>query len=187
MATKLRLQRHGRKGKAIFTIVAADSKVKRDGKYIAKIGQYNPNTNPATIDLNFDAALTWMMNGAQPSDTVRAILSYKGVLYKKHLLEGVKKGALTEEQAEAKFEAWMQEKANKIEGKKGSLADAKAKAKAAQLDAERSSVEAKAAAAAQAAAAEATAEVEAEAAEETAEEASTEEAPAAEGEENTEA
>lgn len=185
MATKLRLQRHGRKGKPIFTIVAADSKVKRDGKYIAKIGQYNPNTNPATIDLDFDAALTWMQNGAQPSDTVRAILSYKGVLYKKHLLEGVKKGALTLEQVEAKFDAWLQDKEGKIVGKKENLASAKASAKAAQLEAEKAAVEAKAAAAVQA--------VEAAAVEEVVEEApateeAAEEAPAAEAsEENTEA
>lgn len=188
MATKLRLQRHGRKGKPIFTIVAADSKVKRDGKYIEKIGQYNPNTNPATIDLDFDAALTWMQNGAQPSDTVRAILSYKGVLYKKHLLEGVKKGALTLEQVEAKFDAWLQDKEGKITGKKENLASAKASAKAAQLEAEKASVEAKAAAAVQAAEA-ATAEVAEEVAEEApAVEAAAEEAPAAEAsEENTEA
>ncbi|PTM17341.1 MAG: 30S ribosomal protein S16, partial [Bacteroidetes bacterium] len=104
--------------------------------FIEKLGTYNPNTNPATIDLNFDSALSWVMKGAQPTDTARAILSYRGVMMKKHLLEGVRKGALTEEQAEAKFEAWVSEKENKIEGKVQSLNDAAAASKSARLAAE---------------------------------------------------
>ena len=107
MSVRLRLQRHGRKGHPIFTIVAADSRSRRDGRFIERIGQYNPNTNPATIDLDFDAALRWMNNGAQPSETVRAILSYKGVLMRKHLDEGVRKGALTDEQAQERFDQWL--------------------------------------------------------------------------------
>ena len=92
MATKLRLARHGKKGKPYYHIVAADARAPRDGRYIERIGSYNPNTNPATIDINFDRALDWVLKGAQPTDTVRAMLSYRGVLYKKHLLNGVKKG-----------------------------------------------------------------------------------------------
>jgi small subunit ribosomal protein S16 len=107
MATKIRLQRHGRKGRPIFTIVASDSRVKRDGKYIERLGQYNPNTNPATIDLDFDRALSWILKGAQPTDTARAILRYKGVMMMKHLLDGVRKGAFDEAEAEKRFEAWM--------------------------------------------------------------------------------
>jgi len=114
MPAKIRLSRHGRKGHAFYHIVIADVRAPRDGRYIERIGTYNPNTNPATIDLNFEKALKWLQNGAQPTDTARAILSYKGVLMKDHLLRGVKKGALTEEQAEAKFQAWMKEKEGKI-------------------------------------------------------------------------
>ncbi len=125
MPVKIRLQRHGRKGKPIFTIVAADSRSRRDGRFIEKIGQYNPNTNPATIDLDFDAALRWIQNGAQPSDTCKAILSYKGVLLKKHLIDGVKKGALTPEQVEERFDKWLEEKGAKISGKSESLSKAK--------------------------------------------------------------
>jgi small subunit ribosomal protein S16 len=117
MATRIRLQRHGKKGKAFFHIVAADSRAKRDGKFIEKLGTYNPNTNPATIEINFDSALTWLRTGAELTETARAILSYKGVLYKNHLLNGVKKGALTEEQAEAKFATWTESKDSKISGK----------------------------------------------------------------------
>src|SRR5690606_13144607 len=115
----------GRKSYAFFHIVIADQRSKRDGRFIEKLGVYNPNTNPATIDIDFDRALHWVQTGAQPSDTVRAILSYKGVLLKKHLLDGVKKGALTEEQAEEKFQAWMADKEGKIHGK--AEADRKAK------------------------------------------------------------
>jgi small subunit ribosomal protein S16 len=121
MPAKIRLQRHGRKRYAYYHIVIADSRAPRDGSNVERIGSYNPNTNPATIDLDFDKALTWLNNGAQPTDTVRAILSYKGVLYKKHLLGGVAKGAFTAEEAETRFEAWMTEKANKIQAKKEGL------------------------------------------------------------------
>lgn len=122
MATRIRLQRRGKKGYAFFHIVVADSRAPRDGKFIEKLGYYNPNTNPATIELNFERALYWLNVGAQPTDTARRILSYKGVLYKKHLLGGVKKGALTEEQAEKKFQEWLQQKLAKIEAKKQKLA-----------------------------------------------------------------
>ena len=102
MSTKIRLARHGRKGRPFYHVVIADSRAPRDGRYIEKIGTYNPNTNPATIDLKFDRALYWLMTGAQPTDTASRILSYKGVLLKKHLLEGVKKGAFDEAAAEAR-------------------------------------------------------------------------------------
>jgi small subunit ribosomal protein S16 len=117
MPVKIRLQRHGKKGSAFFHIVIADGRAPRDGKFIEKIGTYNPNTNPATIELNNEKALNWLKNGAQPTDTAKAILSYKGVLLKLHLEKGVGKGALTQEQADAKFENWLQEKQSKIEGK----------------------------------------------------------------------
>jgi len=146
MATRIRLQRHGKKGKAFFHIVAADSRAKRDGKFIEKLGTYNPNTNPATIDINFDRTLNWVQVGAEMSDTARAILSYKGVLYKNHLLKGVIKGALTAEQAEAKFAAWLAEKDSKISGKKDGLAKNAAADKAARLKAETEANAAKAAA-----------------------------------------
>ncbi len=137
MPVKIRLQRHGKKGKPFYWIVAADSRAKRDGKYLEKLGIYNPNTNPATIDLNVDGAVTWLQNGAQPTDTARAILSYKGALLKNHLVGGVRKGALTEEQAEEKFNAWLEEKTNKIQGKSEGLAKAEADAKAKALEAEK--------------------------------------------------
>ena len=105
MATRIRLQRHGKKSKAFFHLVVADSRAKRDGKFIEKLGTYNPNTNPATIEINFDSALTWLRTGAELTETARAILSYKGVLYKNHLLNGVKKGALTEADVETKITA----------------------------------------------------------------------------------
>jgi len=110
MATKIRLQRHGRKGYAFYQIVVADSRAPRDGKCIERIGSYNPNTNPATIDLNFDKALYWLQVGAQPTDTTRNILSREGVFMKKHLLEGVKKGAFDEATAESKFQDWLRNK-----------------------------------------------------------------------------
>lgn len=122
MPVKIRLQRHGKKGFAFFHIVIADGRAPRDGKFIEKIGTYNPNTNPATIELNTEKALTWLKNGAQPTDTARAILSYKGVLLKLHLDKGIAKGALTAEQAEAKFEKWLGDKQGKIEGKVNKLA-----------------------------------------------------------------
>ena len=114
MPVKMRLQRRGKKGKPFFHIVIADGRAPRDGKFIEKIGTYDPVSKPATIDINADKAVQWLRNGAQPSDTVRAILSYKGILYKFHLLKGVDKGALTLEQAEVKFEAWKEMKAAKI-------------------------------------------------------------------------
>ena len=144
MATRIRLQRHGKKGKAFFHLVAADSRAKRDGKFIEKLGVYNPNTNPATIDINFERTLNWVQTGAEMSDTARAILSYKGVLYKNHLLKGIKKGALTAEQVEAKFNAWLAEKDAKITGKKDSLTKKSDQEKAARLKAEAEANEAKA-------------------------------------------
>jgi small subunit ribosomal protein S16 len=122
MPVKIRLTRQGRKKLPFYHIIVADSRAPRDGRYIERIGSYNPISNPATIELNFDRALDWLQKGAQPTDTCRAILKYKGVMIKKHLLEGVKKGALTEEQAEAKFQAWMAEKESKIKAKIDSLA-----------------------------------------------------------------
>ena len=136
MATRIRLQRHGRKGRPIFTIVVADSRSKRDGRFIERLGQYNPNTNPATIDLAFDRALDWVMKGAEASDTARAILSYKGVMMKKHLLGGVSKGALTAEQVEVKFNAWLESKESQITGKVANLVASKEDSKKARLAAE---------------------------------------------------
>jgi small subunit ribosomal protein S16 len=143
MPVKIRLQRHGKKGKPFYWIVAADARSKRDGKYLEKLGAYNPNTNPATIELNVDGAVTWLQNGAQPTDTARAILSYKGALLKNHLVVGVRKGALTEEEADKKFNAWLDEKANKVDAKKDTLAKAKAEAKAKALEAEKAVNEAR--------------------------------------------
>jgi small subunit ribosomal protein S16 len=137
MPVKIRLQRHGKKGKPFYWVVAADSRSKRDGKFLEKIGTYNPNTNPATIDINVDAAVQWLHNGAQPTDTARAILSYKGALLKHHLDGGVRKGALTQEQADEKFAKWVEEKGSKVQGKKEGLATAKADAKAKALEAEK--------------------------------------------------
>ena len=117
MAVKIRLQRHGKKGKPFYWIVAADARSKRDGKYLEKIGTYDPNTAPATIDLNFDSAISWLGKGAQPTNTAKAILSYSGVLLKKHLDEGVKKGAFSEAEAKKRFDKWMKEKARKFKRK----------------------------------------------------------------------
>ena len=146
MPVKIRLQRHGKKGKPFYWIVAADSRAKRDGKYLEKIGTYNPNTNPATINLDVDSSVKWLQNGAQPTDTARAILSYKGALLKNHLVGGVRKGALTEEQAEEKFNAWVAEKEGKVDAKKDDLAKAKDDAKAKALEAEKAVNEARIAA-----------------------------------------
>ena len=146
MATKIRLQRHGKKGKPFYYIVVADARAPRDGRFIERLGSYNPNTNPATIDINFDKTLDWVNDGAQPTDTCRAILSYKGVLYKKHLQGGLKKGALTEEQVETKFQEWLDHKEGKITGKKTSLVSAKDEARKAALAAEAKKKEEKAAA-----------------------------------------
>jgi small subunit ribosomal protein S16 len=144
MATRIRLQRHGKKGNAIFHLVAADSRAKRDGKFIEKLGVYNPNTNPATIDIKFEETLKWVRTGAEMSETARAILSYKGVLYKNHLINGVTKGALTEADVETKFAAWLAEKDNKISSKKEGLSKSEAKAKAEAFKAEEAVKEAKA-------------------------------------------
>ena len=137
MPVKIRLQRHGKKGKPFYWIVAADARSKRDGKFLEKLGTYNPNTNPAQIDLNIDDSVQWLQNGAQPTDTARRILSYKGVLLKHHLLGGVAKGALTEEQAEKKFQAWLEEKGKSVASKESDLAKTKAEAKAKALEAEK--------------------------------------------------
>jgi small subunit ribosomal protein S16 len=137
MSVKIRLQRGGKKRKPFYWVVVADSRSKRDGRSLEKIGSYNPNTNPATIELDVDAAVKWLENGAQPTDTARAILSYKGVLLKKHLMGGVKKGALTQEQADEKFNAWMEEKANKISAKSDKLTSAADAAKAKALEVEK--------------------------------------------------
>ncbi len=146
MATKIRLQRHGKKGKPFYYIVVADARAPRDGRFIERLGSYNPNTNPATIDINFDKALEWVSNGAQPTDTCRAMLSYKGILYKKHLQGGVTKGALTQEQADEKYTAWADQKEGKITGKKTNLSSAKDEARKAALVAEAKKKEDRAAA-----------------------------------------
>ena len=195
MSVKIRLQRHGKKQKPFYWIVAADARSKRDGKYLEKLGTYNPNTNPATIDLNLDQAVQWLHNGAQPTDTARAILSYKGALLKHHLDGGVRKGALTQDQADAKLAAWLEEKSGKVNAKKEGLSKAQQAEKAKALKAEKEANDKRAAAAAEAAKVEeeaaveevvveeTTAEVAVEetaAAEETVAEVATEEAPAAE-------
>jgi small subunit ribosomal protein S16 len=136
MPVKIRLQRHGKKGRPFFHIVVADGRAPRDGRFIERIGSYNPITNPATIELNQDKAADWMMKGAQPSDTARAILSYKGVMYKVHLNKGVVKGALTQEKADSMFDTWLQEKQNKIESKRTSIADSKGSTMKSRLDQE---------------------------------------------------
>lgn len=158
MSLKIRLQRQGKRGKPYYWIVAADSRQKRDGKYLEKLGTYDPLTNPATVELNLDSAVNWLQNGAKPSDTARDLLSSKGAMLKNHLLTGVRKGALSKEEAEKKFQEWVEEKEGKLQERKEaheqSIADAKAKALEAEkkVNAER-----------QAAAEEAGAEVQAEA------------------------
>lgn len=143
MATKIRLQRHGRKGKAFFHIVVADSRAPRDGRFIEKIGTYNPITNPAIIDLDVDAAVSWLQKGAQPTNTAKNILSYKGALMKKHLLGGVTKGAFSEEEAEKRFAAWLEERTQAVANKKEGLAKSKEDAKLAALEAEKKKSEAR--------------------------------------------
>ncbi|MDB2342616.1 30S ribosomal protein S16 [Flavobacteriaceae bacterium] len=195
MPVKIRLQRHGKKGKPFYWVVAADARAKRDGRYLEKLGTYNPNSNPATVDLNIDHAVSWLEKGAQPTDTARTLLSYKGVMLKHHLNGGVRKGALTQEQADTKFAAWLEEKETKIQAKKDGLTQAESDARAKRLadekavsdkrlaDAAAAEAEVEAAEAAEAAAeaeaTEATEAVEEAAAEETTE-AVAEEAPAAE-------
>ena len=147
MPVKIRLQRHGKKGKPFYWIVAADARSKRDGKYLEKLGTYNPNFNPAKIEINIDGTVQWLQNGAQPTDTAKSILSYKGILLKNHLVGGVRKGALTEEQAEAKFQAWIEEKSTKIDAKKSDLEKAVDAEKAKIFEAEKAANEARIAAA----------------------------------------
>ena len=199
MPVRIRLQRHGKKGKPFYWVVAADSRSPRDGRYLEKLGVYNPNTNPATVDIDVDGCVKWLGNGAQPSDTARTLLSYRGAMLKHHLNGGVRKGAFSQEEAEKKFAAWLEEKEAKIQAKVDGLSATEAEAKAAALAAEKAVNEkrmADAAAAeveeaaeeateevaveAEAAAEEAPAEVEAAADEAPAEEAPAEEAPAAE-------
>ena len=173
MPARIRLQRHGKKNQPFYHIVVADGRAPRDGKFIEKLGTYNPLTNPATIDLNFDSAVEWLKNGAQPSDTVRRILSYKGVLLRRHLQIGVEKGAISQEQADVKFNAWMQEKEAKINAARSEAENNMRNTRKARLEAEKKANETKAAAvaakrqaAAEAAAAAANAENEGEATEE---------------------
>ncbi len=146
MAVKIRLARRGRKKQAIYDIVVADARAPRDGRYIEKVGRYNPNTDPATIELAEDRALDWVMNGAQPTDTVRAILSYRGILMKKHLQVGVNKGAITQEEADKRFQAWLDEKENKIQQKRDRIAKEAADSAKARKEAEAKVKEARAAA-----------------------------------------
>ncbi|MEM6735789.1 MAG: 30S ribosomal protein S16 [Bacteroidota bacterium] len=144
MSVKIRLARRGRKKNAIFDVVVADSRAPRDGRFIEKIGTYNPNTDPASIELNNSKAFDWVMKGAQPTDTVRAMLSYSGVMYKKHLQIGVNKGAITQEEADSKLEVWLQDKEAKIRGKVDRLAKAESDKKKAALEAEAKVKEARA-------------------------------------------
>ena len=146
MATKIRLQRHGKKGKPFYYIVVADGRAPRDGKFIERLGSYNPNTNPATIELNFEKAVEWVSTGATPTETAKAILSYKGVLYKNHLNGGITKGALTQDQADAKFATWLEGKEGKIQTKKDGLLTKKESEKKIALEAETKKKEAVAAA-----------------------------------------
>ncbi|MBO5267493.1 MAG: 30S ribosomal protein S16 [Muribaculaceae bacterium] len=178
MATKIRLQRHGRKNYAFYPIVIADSRAPRDGKYIERIGSYNPNTNPATITLNFERALYWVNTGAQPTDTVRTILSNEGVLLMKHLQGGVRKGAFDEAEAERRFAAWKAKKQAHVDALKADMADKRQIAEKQRLEAEEAANKAKAEAVAKKKAEIAAAKAEAEAAAAPAEEAP--EAPAAE-------
>jgi small subunit ribosomal protein S16 len=180
MSVKIRLQRHGKKGKPFYWVVAADARSKRDGRYLEKIGTYNPNTNPATVELNLESAVQWLHNGAQPTDTARAILSYKGALLKHHLDGGVRKGALTQEQADAKLTAWLEAKAGKVDAKKDGLSKKQAEAKAKALKAETVANEKRANAAVEAAKAAEAPEVTEEVAEEVVAEVAVEETPAAE-------
>ena len=188
MPVKIRLQRHGKKGKPYYWIVAADTRSKRDGKYLEKLGSYNPNVNPPIIELDIDGSVKWLQNGAQPTHTARNILSYKGVMLKHHLLGGVAKGALTLEEAETKLAAWLDEKISKIDSKISSLEKEEANKKAKELEAEKlvnkARSEAQVAAAEEAVADEAPADEapdeEADADEATAEQAVAEEAPAEE-------
>ena len=137
MPLKLRLQRHGKKGKPFYWLVAADSRAKRDGRYLEKIGTYNPNTNPATVIIDIDRAVEWLEKGAQPTDTARTLLSYKGAMLKHHLNGGVRKGALTQEAADKKLADWLKEKEEKIQAKKDNLLKANEEDKIKRLAAEK--------------------------------------------------
>ena len=178
MATKIRLQRRGRKSYAFYSIVIADSRSPRDGKFTEKIGTYNPNTNPATVEINFERALWWVNNGATPTDTVRSILSREGVYMMKHLQGGVKKGAFDEAAAQAKFDAWKTAKTNVLNGVKSAEEQAKRDDKKARLEAEKEVNAAIAKKVAEKKAAEALAKAEAEAAAAAEEATETTEAPA---------
>jgi len=145
MPVKIRLTRHGRKRKPFYHIVIADSRAPRDGRYVEEIGKYNPSTNPATIELNFEKALDWVQKGAQPTDTCRAILSYKGVMYKKHLLDGVKKNAFSMEEAEKRFSEWMAKKDSQIQAKRDGLEKQATDASKKRMEAETKIKEARAA------------------------------------------
>lgn len=145
MPVRIRLQRHGKKGKPFYWVVAADSRSKRDGKFLEKLGIYNPNTNPATVEINVDSAVKWLQNGAQPTDTARTLLSRKGALLKHHLVKGVAKGALTEEQVEERFAAWLAEKDAANTAEVSALNKEKEAAKAKALEAEKEANEKRAA------------------------------------------
>jgi len=146
MSVKIRLARKGRKKQAYYHVVVADSRSPRDGRFIEKIGVYNPITDPATIDINFEKALGWLQNGAQPTDTCRAILSYKGVLLKKHLIEGVKKGAFDEAEADRRFNEWLKNKEEQIEARKSGLEKKGEETRKQRLEAETTVKETRAAA-----------------------------------------
>ena len=175
MATKIRLQRHGRKGKPFFHIVVADSRAKRDGRFIEKLGTYNPLTNPATVELDIESAVKWLQTGAEPTNTAKALLSYKGAFMKKHLLGGVAKGAFTQEEADKRYAAWLEAKDAKIQAKKDGLTSNAAAAKAAALEAEKAVNDARVKAAQEVEAAAQAEETPAEEAEGTTEEVATEE------------
>lgn len=145
MAVKIRLARRGRKKAPVYDVVVADARAPRDGRYIEKIGTYNPNVNPAAIDIDNEKAFNWVMTGAQPTDTVRAMLSYRGIMLKKHLQIGVIKGAITQEQADAKYDEWAKDKESKVQGKIDALSQAKDADKKARLEAEAKVKEARAA------------------------------------------
>ena len=145
MPVRIRLQRHGKKGKPFYWVVAADSRSKRDGKFLEKLGIYNPNTNPATVEIDVDSAVKWLQNGAQPTDTARTLLSRKGALLKHHLVKGVAKGALTEEQVEERFAAWLAEKDAANTAEVSALNKEKEAAKAKALEAEKEANEKRAA------------------------------------------
>ena len=137
MPVKIRLQRHGKKGKPFYWVVAADARAKRDGRYLEKLGTYNPNTNPATVDINEENTVNWLEKGAQPTDTARTLMSYKGIMLRHHLNGGVRKGALTQEEADKKLAAWLEEKDAKIQAKKEGLTKEETDARAKRFAAEK--------------------------------------------------